>query len=95
MDENKGKFIITNEKGEELECEALFTFDSEEFKKSYIVFTDNTLDNTGNIKVYANTYDPSSKDLSLGKIETEEEWQVIEDLLSSLQEKVGDGNVND
>lgn len=37
--DNKGKFTITNEEGKELECEVLFTFDSDEFKKSYIVFT--------------------------------------------------------
>ena len=53
--DNKGKFTITNEEGKELECEVLFTFDSDEFKKSYIVFTDGTLDDNGNIKVYANT----------------------------------------
>lgn len=90
--DNKGKFTITNEEGKELECEVLFTFDSDEFKKSYIVFTDNSLDENGNIKVYANTYDPSGKTTDLGKIETEKEWSVIEDLLSSLQEKIGDEN---
>ena len=47
--DNKGKFTITNEEGKELECEVLFTFDSDEFKKSYIVFTDGTLDDNGNI----------------------------------------------
>ena len=49
--DNKGKFTITNEEGKELECEVLFTFDSDEFKKSYIVFTDGTLDDNGNIKL--------------------------------------------
>ncbi len=92
MDNNRGKFTIKNNKGEELECDVLFTFDSDEFKKSYIVFTDNSLDENGNIKVYANTYDPEGKTTDLGKIETEKEWSVIEDLLSSLQEKIGDEN---
>lgn len=88
--DNKGKFTITNEEGKELECEVLFTFDSDEFKKSYIVFTDNTLDDNGKIKVYANTYDPSGKDINLGQIETDKEWEVVEGLLSSLQEKIGE-----
>lgn len=91
---NNGKFTIKNNKGEELECEVLFTFDSDEFKKSYIVFTDNSLDENGNIKVYANTYDPTGENIDLGKIETDKEWEVIEDLLSSLQQKVGDDNAN-
>ena len=81
--DNKGKFTITNEEGKELECEVLFTFDSDEFKKSYIVFT---------IKVYANTYDPSGEDINLGVIENDEEWKVIENLLASLQEKLGANN---
>lgn len=90
--DNKGKFTITNEEGKELECEVLFTFDSDEFKKSYIVFTDGTLDDNANIKVYANTYDPSGEDINLGVIENDEEWKVIENLLASLQEKLGANN---
>lgn len=90
--DNKGKFTITNEEGKELECEVLFTFDSDEFKKSYIVFTDGTLDDNDNIKVYANTYDPSGEDINLGVIENDEEWKVIENLLASLQEKLGANN---
>lgn len=92
MDKNKGKFTITNKNGKELECDVLFTFDSDEFKKSYIVFTDNTLDENGNIKVYANTYDPKGEDVSLGVIESEKEWKVIENLLASLEEKLGENN---
>lgn len=90
--DGKGTFTITNSEGKELKCEVLFTFDSDEFKKSYIVFTDNTLDDKGNIKVYANTYDPSGKDVSLGAIESDEEWKTIENLLASLEEKLGDNS---
>ena len=92
MDKNKGKFTITNDEGKEIECEVLFTFDSDEFKKSYIIFTDNTLDQNGNIKVYANTYDPSGSDINLGVIESDKEWKVIENLLVSLEEKLGENN---
>lgn len=91
--ENKGKFIIKNNKGEELECEVLFTFEDEKLKKNYIVYTDNTLDENGQVKVYANYYDPTGKDLNLGKIETEEEWDNINQILASLNEKVEDANV--
>jgi len=92
MENNTGKFVIKNDEGKEMECDVLFTFDSEENKKSYIVFTDNTLDDNGNIKVYANTYDPEGKSNELGVVETEAEWQLIEKLLSSLQDKIGDDN---
>ena len=90
MNNANGTFTIKNNKGEELTCNVLFTFDSDEFKKSYIIFTDNTLDENGKIKVYANTYDPSGNDINLGQIETDKEWEVIEGLLASLQEKIGE-----
>ena len=92
MDNKNNKFIITNNKGEELECNVLFTFDDDKLKKSYIVYTDNTNDENGQIKVYANTFDPSGSDLSLGKIETEEEWENIQNILASLNEKMGEDN---
>jgi len=83
-----GKLIITNEAGEKLECDVLFTFDSDETGKSYIAYTDNTKDETGNIKVYASSYDPTGEDLSLKPLTNEKEWKVIESILSSISEKV-------
>ncbi len=88
MEEKKGVFTIVNDKGEEVECEILFTFDSDETKKSYIVYTDNTLDENGSTKVYASVYDPTGQNPALMPIETEKEWLVIENILSSVQEKI-------
>ncbi len=90
--EKKGIFTIVNDKGEEVECEILFTFDSDETQKSYIVYTDNTLDENGSTKVYASVYDPTGQDPSLMPIETEKEWLVIENILSSVQEKIDESN---
>ena len=75
--ENKSSFKIVNDKGEELVCDVLFTYEDTALNKNYIVFTDNTLDENGKIKVYANYYDPTGKNLGLGKIETSEEWDNI------------------
>ena len=83
-----GKIKITNDLGEELVCDVLFTFDSDETKKSYIAYTDNTTDESGNIKVYANTYDPTGASLALEPLTDEKEWKVIENILMSVQEKV-------
>lgn len=83
-----GKIKITNDKGEELICDVLFTFDSDETKKSYIAYTDNTTDEAGNIKVYANTYDPTGESLALEPLTSDKEWKVIENILMSVQEKV-------
>lgn len=90
----KGLFTIINDKGEEVECEILFTFDSDETKKSYIVYTDNTLDDAGSTKVYASIYDPTGLSSELKPIETEKEWLVIENILSTVQEKIDEATSN-
>ena len=87
-DEKKGIFTIVNDEGKEIECERLCTFDSDETKKSYIVYTDNTLDEEGSTKVYASVYVPTGQNPALMPIETEKEWLVIENILSSVQQKI-------
>lgn len=87
--EEKNTFTVIGEDGKKVLCNVLFTFDSDETKKSYVVYTDNTKDKNGNIQVYASIYDPKSLDeMELLPIETEKEWKVIETILDSLQEEI-------
>ena len=86
----KNTFQVINDEGKEVTCEVLFTFDSDETKKSYIAYTDNTLDEIGNIKVYASIYDKTGESKELLPIESEKEWQLIENIFSKLQDKVGE-----
>ena len=81
-------FVIKNDKGEELVCDVLFTFDSDETGKSYIAYTDNTKDEKGNIKVYANTYDKTGEDLKLSQLTTDKEWKIIDNILASVIDMV-------
>ncbi len=85
--DKKNIFTVINDEGKEVECEVLFTFDSEETKKSYMVYTDNTTDSDGNVKVYASVYDPKGDNTELLPIETEREWKIIETILESIQEE--------
>lgn len=82
-----GKIIVKDNEGKEIECDVLFTFDSDETNKSYIVYTDNTKDDLGNIKVYANTFDENSDNGELGPIETDKEWETIEQIFASINDK--------
>ena len=82
----KNTFTVMDENGKEVTCEVLFTFASEETKKNYIVYTDNTTDEEGNVRVYASTFDPSNEATELKPIETEREWKIIETILESIQE---------
>lgn len=84
-EEEKMTFKVMNDEGKEVECEVLFTFESDETKKNYIVYTDNTTDEEGNIKVYASIYNPNETETKLLPIETDKEWKIIETILEELQ----------
>lgn len=85
--DKKNFFTVVNDEGKEVECEILFTFESEETKKNYIVYTDNTTDKDGNVKVYASVYEPNGDKTELLPIETDREWKIIETILESIQEE--------
>jgi len=85
--DKSGSFTIIDEEGNEVEYDILFTFDSEETKKSYVVFTDNTKDESGSIMTYASIYDPTGENKELEPITTDAEWDLIENLLAQIEEK--------
>ena len=81
-------FTVLDENDKEVKCDVLFTFESEETGKSYIVYTDNSVDEEGNTQVYASIYDPKSDEQKLMPIETDKEWRIIEIILEELQNSV-------
>ena len=88
MLEEKNSFILRDENGKETKYDVLFTFDNEETEKSYIVYTDNSLDEEGNVQVFASTFIPNSNDTRLMPVETEKEWKIIEIILEEIQAEV-------
>jgi len=86
------KIKLTNDLGEEKEFDPLFSFDSDETKKSYIVYTSHEKDKDGKEKVYASSYDATGKDTNLYPIETEKEWNLIFNILESIQKKMEEKN---
>lgn len=98
--EEKMTFTVTDEEGKQITFETLFTFESDETKKNYIVYTDNTTDEEGNMKVYASIYEPNEngeikENTKLTPIETEDEWKIIETILEEIQKEVEEGAVNE
>ena len=59
--EEKNTFTIINDEGKEVKYDVLFTFQSEETNKDYIVYTDNSKDEDGNVQVYASIYHPEEE----------------------------------
>ena len=91
--EEKMTFKVTNEEGQEVEYEVLFTFDSDETKKSYMVYTDDSKDENGNTRVFASAYIQGEEETELLPIETDKEWKIIETILKELQEEAkGENN---
>ena len=84
----KNSLTIIDDKGVERSYDVLFTFDNDETKKSYIVYTDNSLDDNGKVQVYASIYNPDDPHSELKEIKTEKEWKVIETILESIEEEV-------
>ena len=80
-------FKVIDKDGNEIEFEILFTFESDETNKNYMVYTDNTKDSEGNTKVYASVFKPDAEPLELLPVETEREWRIIETIIESITEE--------
>lgn len=85
--DKENTFKVVDKDGNEITFEVLFTFESSETNKNYMVYTDNTKDKEGNVKVYASVFIPDASPLELLPVETEREWKIIETILDSIQEE--------
>ena len=84
----KNTFTMIDQDGNEVVYDVLFTFESDETNKNYIVYTDQSKDESGNIQVYASIYEPENPSAKFEVIKTEKEWKVIETILETLQEEI-------
>lgn len=87
MKENILKFKVTDENGTEMEYEELYSFQNDENGKNYMVYTDNTEDEEGNLKIYAAIYQEKDNTHTLIPIENDEEWAFVEETVSLLEEE--------
>ena len=86
MMEEKKMLKITDKNGIETEYEILAAFTLPETGKNYVVYTDNTDDEEGNLNVFASIYYPDDE-TKFDPIETEEEWNLVENMLEFLKQK--------
>lgn len=85
-DKEQLSFSVLSEDGKVTEYELILTYHNEDNGKDYMVYTDNSLDENGNIKTFASIYIPNTTPVELIPIETDEEWDLISDLLESYCE---------
>ena len=93
LEENMEMNMLTviNEEGEEIECEILFTFDSDEYNKDYVVYMpigDEYVDEEGYPEIHVSSYltDESGEGGGLDPITDEAEWAMIEEVVASFLE---------
>lgn len=71
------KFTMPNEEGKLTDYDVILTFDLEETNKSYVIYTDNTKNEKGMLKLYASTYLIKNNIWTLEEIKTKQELQII------------------
>ena len=76
------------ENGKEIECDILLTFRDESNDINYIVYTDGTKDDEGDLEIYASRYVIKDNDFYLEEIKTESEWNLIDNMLESKYKEI-------
>ncbi|HLS61100.1 MAG TPA: DUF1292 domain-containing protein [Virgibacillus sp.] len=87
--EAKERIVIPDENGDEHLFEVLATFDVDETEQSYIAVIPIEQKDDEEVEVYAFRYEVKEKDdddLALFPIESEEEWEMVEELLETLSD---------
>ncbi|XJS09782.1 DUF1292 domain-containing protein [Aerococcaceae bacterium WGS1372] len=77
---------IFDEEGNETLHEILFTFESEDFNKSYVlVYPAGTIDDEDiELQAFSYTESPDGTTGSLQPIESEQEWDMVEEVLNTF-----------
>ena len=77
---------IIDEQGNEELYEILFTFDSDDFEKSYVLVYPASASEGEEVELSAFSFvqEEDGKKGQLGPIETEEEWDMIEEVLNTF-----------
>ena len=89
------KLTVIDENGAELEFEILFTFDSEEYKKNYVVYMsadESNVDEDGYPEIHVSSYtvNENGEGGGLEPIEDESEWDMVEEVVANFIEDMED-----
>lgn len=86
--EEKERIIIPDENGDEHLFEVLFTFDVDETENSYIAVVPAEQAEQDEVEVYAFRFEEQeNEDFTLFPIESDEEWELVEEMLNTLADE--------
>ena len=77
---------VSDDNGNETLYEVLFTFDSEDYGKSYILLIPAGSEPGDQVDVLAHSFDSEAEgeDVDLNEIESDEEWDMVEGVLDTF-----------
>ncbi len=77
---------VSDDNGNETLYEVLFTFDSEDYGKSYILLIPAGSEPGDQVDVLAYSFNPEAEgdDVDLNEIESDEEWDMVEGVLDTF-----------
>lgn len=84
---------VVDENGEEQLCEILDTVYNEQFNRNYVLYSlVGSEDEDGYVEIHAYAFEPNEngEDGELLPIETDEEWEFIEDFLAQREDELGE-----
>lgn len=86
MEHGEKQFTVIDENGNEQLCEILFTFESDEFEKSYVLYYPIGITDDDEIELHAASFIPNDDGEAgeLRPVETDEEWDMIEEVLNTF-----------
>lgn len=79
INEETMTFELINEQGIKTEYTILFSFISDKTNKHYLVYTDNELDNDGNLRIMASIINEETEEIT--PIVSDEEMEIVEEKL--------------
>jgi len=99
MDHGQENITIVDESGNEQLCNVLFTFESDEFGKSYVLYYPIGAEEDENeeIEIHASSFIPNEdgEDGELLPVESDSEWDMIEEMLSTFLDEQEDEDEED
>ena len=94
MEHGDNQITVIDENGNEQVYEILYTFESDDFGKSYVLYYLPGADEgeDGEIEIQASAFVPGAdgNDGNLLPIETDEEWDMIEEVLNTFLDEQED-----
>ena len=84
---NKREFVVINDDGAIINCEAIATYHHEENNKDYIVYTDGTLTSEDNLRLYYSLYEEVNDNIKLIDITDIEDQEIGMQLVQAVIKK--------